>query len=209
VGDGTTLSTPLEWLKLVGPWITGGLAGAIVTALLGPRLTRIGLGPRLRIISKPESPHCNLGGAHGSQPYYWMRLIVENRGFTAAQRVEVAITRLKRDGKELPDFLVPLNIKWSHTSADHTPWIAPNRERHCEFGMVYRDSRDPVLVLQTEPRITPTGNLSAGEYDVELIVSADNAAPKKFEFVLYVSKGKWSDTSDSDMARWHRLVAKS
>ncbi len=45
---------------------------------------------------------------------------------------------------------------------------------------------------------------AAGEYEVELVVSADNAKPTSFKFKLHVGR-QWKE-NDHDLAQLYRLV---
>lgn len=211
----------------VGQWVAAiGTTCAVVVALFRDEALRRWRRPKLFVIAELKPPHCHKTSLGPYQVQrtalsivvsacYYLRLWVENRGKTRAERVQVFVARVSRkiaDGSysENTSFL-PMNLRWSHGLPDgrheiYAEGISPQMGKHCDLARIIdpanrKDVGDDIrglandaTVLALELEVMPnTGShlLAPGQYRIELHVAAANCAPSIRMLELTVT-GKWS-----------------
>ena len=159
-----------------------------------------------------------------------MRLLVWNRGRTAAQRVELTVADVCQRSKEgslklITDFL-PTALKWTHTEAPRCEYLGPDAKRLCNLGSfldtpaidVAPVSRPAgqcfVFATEIQPR-SGYNRLERGIYVVRIVATALNCKPDVVTLVINVGphllEGKASsfsifDAPDEVVAEVDRLV---
>jgi hypothetical protein len=214
----------------VGQWASACATFlAVLVALFKDGFTRLSRRPRLDLSALLKPPHCQIMQVHfsgqrvgptlGQTNCCFLRLWVENKGKTRAEKVQVFAAKLLRstvDGKYMEDSnFLPMNLIWSHGHVIggnreievYADGISPRMGKHCDFGHVMdpnyrRDLEEDIpglaatstvlaLALEVSPS-TLSHLLAPGTYRLELRVAAANSSPKTkiLEFGL---SGNWSD----------------
>lgn len=89
---------------------------------------------------------------------------------------------------EIKTFL-PMNLKWSHTHESNTN-ILPDIYRYCDFGSFRNDGANTYLLIDTIVQPNPVSGgkipniINPGEYEFEVITSAENVKPQTKRWVL-------------------------
>jgi hypothetical protein len=148
----------------------------------------------------------------------YLRLWVENVGNATARYVEVYARELRqrradRKFKRVEPF-PPMNPKWVHLPGFappmYFPMIAPNMGKHCDIGHIVDPAQrtqpglseeNPALGLTNQETsltfdlITAPNHkghiIGPGEYELDILVAADNAAPVAHAVEITL-KGPWS-----------------
>jgi hypothetical protein len=201
---------------------------AVLTALFKESYIRWRRRPVLNITITPERPDCEKTkytltysklqltshpvsafgpqGAQGvvttsdeiSADCYYLRLLVENKGKTSAERVQVFAAKLlkKQDDstfRKVRGFL-PMNLKWAHSHETYADVIHPGMCKHCNLGHVIdpfdrhgfpgeevlteASSDKTILSLDLEVQTNTRSHLIVpGVYKLELKVAGANCAP--------------------------------
>ena len=214
----------------VGQWV-GAVAtfAAVFVALFKDGFVRRWRSPKIELSAILELPHCQIMPVHYEiqrvaptfvqTNCYYLRLWVENKGKTRAEKVQVFAAKLLRraaDGefRNETNFL-PMNLLWSHGQIVgggreievYAEGISPRMGKHCDIGHIMNPSNrkelgedipglaagSTVLALALEVGPSTLSHLLApGTYHLELRVAAANSSPitKTLELTL---TGNWSD----------------
>lgn len=185
----------------IAQWVGAiGTIAAVVIALFKERIISFFKGPVLEV--SDITPHClllpvNLRDGSRTQGHYY-RLWVENNGKTAANEVQVFVSRLERriaDGsfERAPAFL-PTNLLWAYDGEPYARRILPEMGKHCDIGHVVGPSQrvaanedlpnlppgQSVLSLALEVKALHRPDLlSPGTYRLHLQIAAENCRPIK------------------------------
>ncbi len=215
-----------EWLAAIGT--IAAVVIALFLAVFHERLRRWGWHPLLdiRFTSSPPDCHSTIvtdKARNLALPCYYFRIRVCNSGNTSAENVEVFIERIERrraDGTyENWEQFLPLNLLWSHYKAVYFPKIAPDTEKYCDLGHIFRPEDRQQLELEGEDNrllglsqaetvmclelvVRPnTGShlLRRGEYKIWVVAVAANAAVERRTLELNLT-GLWFD-DESRMLR--------
>jgi hypothetical protein len=202
---------------------------AVLVALFKKELTSWLRRPKLELSVVLESPHCQIMPvqyeAQRVAPTLvqtnccYLRLWVENKGKTRAEKVQVFAAKLSRrvaDGRfiEEANFL-PMNLCWSHGKIIgnnremevYAEGISPQMGKQCDIGHIVNPANrkdwgedlpglvatNTLLALALEVPITTRSHLLApGTYRLELRTAAANSSPviKILELTL---TGNWFD----------------
>jgi hypothetical protein len=202
-------------------WVGAALTFlAILVALLKEELQHLWRRPVLNISVKTQPPDCHIGltkyyDSKGSvlaeANCYYLRLWVHNKGNSPATNVQVFATKLfmeptQKKTIEVENFL-PMNLRWAHTKEIFRDRIAPKMGRHCDLGHVadprlkhiHNEIRPDVpkdktvlfLDLEVAP-FTLVHLLPPGNYELKLIIAADNCRPIK-KVLKIMHSGNWFD----------------
>jgi hypothetical protein len=175
-----------------------GTFGAVFVALFKEELLRRWRKPNLVVSIKNHPPDCHMGLTAGGYNCYYFRLWVRNHGNVSATNVQLFASELsyETDLKQyVPiDNFLPMNLTWAHTMEIFRSRIAPEMGRHCDLGhiadpsfqKIHGEARTDVpadrtimsLALEQLP-FNKIHLLRPGNYRLQLIVVADNAAPIK------------------------------
>jgi len=175
--------------------------------------------PELTASIKVEPPDCHmitLGTGPSAVANFYMRIQVGNDGGVPAKDVEVFAAELRidqsGDWKRLTTFL-PMNLVWSHMQSQgkppviYYPMISPHMSKHCDLANIVDPARragsieeNPALGLtptQTSARfnvmVYPNHKgeiVGPGRYQIDLVVAASNARPKRFVAEIHLA-GNW------------------
>ncbi len=172
--------------------------------------------PVLEISTKTEPPHCISAPFRRSNDTFvsdsiYLRIWVENTGNLTAKLVEVYANYLRRkraegDWERVKEFPL-MNLRWSHLGSIYFPSIAPNMGKHCDVGHIadpehrHRLNEDSKKLKLTNQQASLAFDLMAkphyrghiigpGEYELDVIVAAENARPIKGTIGIYFS-GVW------------------
>ncbi|HXX35843.1 MAG TPA: hypothetical protein VEM15_15340 [Thermodesulfobacteriota bacterium] len=199
---------------------------AILVALFKEELQRLWRRAVLDLSVKTQPPDCHISMTTYRDPTtgtllaegncYYLRLWVQNNGNSPATNVQVFATKLLRETTpkkplEVGNFL-PMNLTWAHTKEIFRSRIAPKMGRHCDLGHIadpklrhiHNETRPDVpqdktvlfLDLEVAP-FTLVHLLQPGNYELRLIIAADNLRPIK-KVVKIVHSGNWFD-DEKDM----------
>jgi len=202
-------------------WVGAALTFlAILVALLKEELQRLWRRPVLNISVKTQPPDCHVGLTKYYDPKgsvlaeancYYLRLWVHNKGNSPATNVQVFATKLLMEPTskktiEVENFL-PMNLRWAHTKEIFRDRIAPKMGRHCDLGHVadprlkhiHNEIRPDVpkdkTVLFIDLEVAPFTLfhlLPPGNYELKLIIAADNCRPIK-KVLKIMHSGNWFD----------------
>jgi len=142
---------------------------------------------------------------------FYLRLWVENVGNTTARQVEVYAKELRRklaDGRwQRVDAFPPMNLKWSDVGGLYFARIAAKMGKHCDLGHIVDPARRSVInenaarLALNDQQTSLTFDLIAqpnhkghiigpGEYELDLLVAADNARPSSHTVTISLP-GRW------------------
>lgn len=203
-------------------WVGSALTFlAILVALFKEELQRFFRRPVLDVSVKIQPPDCHISWTTYHDPKtetvlagghcYYLRLWVHNKGNLTATNVQVFAAKLLRETVskkliEVGNFL-PMNLKWAHTKEIFRGRIAPKMGRHCDLGHIadprlkhiHKETRpdvpDDKTVLFLDLEVSPNTLihlLQPGNYDLELIIAADNTPPVN-KVVKIMHSGDWFD----------------
>lgn len=198
---------------------------AVLVALFKDEILRAWRKPQLTVSIMLASPDCHKTTldytvqketvVYGSAECYYLRLWIENKGKTRAERVQVFAAKLSRrnaDGsfKEVESFL-PMNLRWAHGQQGSqgpeifAEGISPKMGKHCDLGHVI-DPNHRVNIGENLPGVQPDETILAfdleiqpntkshliapGVYQLQLRVAAANCAPVTRTIELTIT-GKW------------------
>lgn len=174
--------------------------------------------PTFRVSIKAEPPDCvavpftTSDGTFVANSIY-LKLWIENIGNAAAKNVEVYATELRKlaDGEwRRISALPPMNLKWAHIGVMYFPTIAPQMGKHCDLGHIVDPLRRHLIPRENAPLleltdkqtslafdlIAPPNNkcyiVGPGDYQVDILVAAENAGPIKRTIELSLL-GTWND----------------
>jgi hypothetical protein len=146
---------------------------------------------------------------------YWLRVKVENKGHTRAEKVQVSASRLYYkpvgvDGEPSEDLKrhFPINLKWSHIHVPILDGISPGMPALCDIIALC----DPANPYWSKPAKTPpdttVGNLQLevdlppefqslrpGSWKLILRIGAANAKPIE-KTLLFSHTGEWKQDDD-------------
>ena len=172
--------------------------------------------PNFRLSIKTAPPDCvavpltEPDGTFLSDSIY-LRLWVENVGNVTAKNTEVYAKELRRkgaDGKwERVRVFPPMNLKWANSGGTYFPIIAPEMGKHCDVGHII-DPAHRQQLNEDAPRLNLSNQLTSlafdlvvipnhkghiigpGEYQLDIVVAAENARPIKRVIVISLA-GTW------------------
>ena len=207
--------TTADWFIAIGTLVlaVGTLALAVVAVFQDAIRARL-RHPTLRASIVTSPPDCvavpiRRGNLEANSVY--LRLLVENVGNTAAKNAEVYAKGLKRrcaDGTwESVRAFPPMNLKWAHLGTIYFAAIGPSMSKHCDMAHVidpslrYFFGEDNEDLGLTEAQASMTFDLMVapnhkghivgpGDYRLEIVLAAENAAPKIATIAVSFS-GTW------------------
>lgn len=172
--------------------------------------------PTFQISTKTGPPDCVAGpvnlldGSFVADSVY-LRVWVENVGNATARNVEVYAKELRRrradTNWERVSAFPPMNLRWANLGTIYFPSIAPEMGKHCDVGHVVDPARRHLL-KEDAPRLDLTNQQSSlafdlmvapnhrghivgpGEYQLDILVAAENVRPKKAKVVINL-RGPW------------------
>jgi hypothetical protein len=181
--------------------------------------------PCLHTSIKTEPPDCvavpftTTDGTFVADSIY-LRLWIENAGNVTAKNVEVYAKELRRKRAEgtwerVASF-PPMNLKWANYGQICFPSIAPEMGKHCDLGHIVDPAHrqkshedvprlnltDQQTSLAFDLMVAPNHRghiIGPGEYQLDILVAADNAHPIRRTIMISL-KGTW----DSDETRMLR-----
>jgi len=222
------LFTP-EWLTATGTILAAigtflAVIVAMLLALYGQRIGQVRFHPELNLDAKVQRPDadkvrrwCRFNGPQVTDlgEYYYFRLAVTNTGNTAANDVQVFLSKVERlngDQTETVSRFTPMNLIWTNT--EHLPakdrvtrsvLLADTPPVYCDLAHVgepqWRElSREDldnvpagkaVLGLDVEVTTYSKGHLlEPGNYRFSLTLAASNC--RSTQYVMEVSfPGEW------------------
>jgi len=150
---------------------------------------------------------------------YWVRLKVENKGRTRAEKIEVSASKLYYRPSVDVHFSedstrqhFPLNLKWSHTHVPIRDGISPGMSALCDIIALCdpayphwpkpanMPSNTTVGLLQLEVDLSPEfQSLRPGSWKLILRIGAANAKPIE-KALLFSHTGEWRQ-NDAEMRR--------
>jgi hypothetical protein len=211
----------------IGPAVT---FLAVVVALLRDEIRSIWKRPNLCPAIKLSAPDCHktwitytdkmTGAVTAQGDCYYLRLWVENRGRLRAEKVQVFLSKVKKqlaDGSFRPvKAFLPMNLRWAHSQPGNASpeifadGISPGMGKHCDLGHVLHPllraqvketlpeaSRDKIILsldLEVQPS-TLSHLLLPGVYRLEVKIGAANARPVTRSFELNLT-GEWFDNEE-------------
>ncbi len=181
--------------------------------------------PSFQVSVRTEPPDCvsvpftTFDGTFVADSIY-LRLWVQNVGNATAKNAEVyakEVRRQRADGSwERVGTFPPMNLKWANIGTVYFPSIAPDMGKHCDIGHVVDPARRHLL-REDAPRLVLTDKqtslafdlmaapnnrshiIGPGEYQVDVLVAAENVRPKK-QTVAISLRGPW-DPDETKMLR--------
>lgn len=209
-----------DWLVAVGTLSLGFLA------VFGDRLRDWLFAPRLVVTCRARTPDCALMPILYSEKIgaviltskigdaLYVRLWIENRGWTAARNVEVfakSLRRARRDEtwEDIGSF-PRMNLGWTHTDDIYMPRISRKMGRYCDLGRVAKPADREKLgegrpdlelgrtsfVFGVKPQPSNLKHIvGPGTYEVKVLVAAENVRPVEKHIKVRLD-GAWYDDED-------------
>ena len=219
VAGGVAAGRVPEWLTAIGT--VAAVVVALFLAVFHEHLRRWWWHPTLeiRLRNSPPDSHRTIWTHQARNlalPCYYFRIRVHNSGNASAENVEVFIERIERrraDGEyENWQQFLPLNLLWSHYGFVYFPKIAPDTEKYCDLGHIFRPDQRQQLEREGEDNrllglsetetvmcldlaVRPnTGShlLPRAEYRIGVVAVAANAAVERRTLELNLT-GQWFD----------------
>jgi hypothetical protein len=215
-------SSAAQWFGAVATFL------AVIVALFKDSIREWRRKPKL-IVTCENSPPCTVrtplfvkdsrtGTLLWSGDSYWVRVKVENKGRTRAEKVQVSLSNLyyrpNVDGEFSEDagHHFPLNLKWAHIGVPILDGISPDMVALCDV-IALSDPANPhrpqlaniplnatVGQLQLEVNLPPEfDSLRPGAWKLTLRIGAANAKPIE-KTLLFSHTGEWRQ-NDVDMRR--------
>ncbi|MFZ1136065.1 MAG: hypothetical protein WAN69_14025 [Candidatus Korobacteraceae bacterium] len=220
-----------DWIAAIGTILLAILAvfqDKIRAWLARPKLElQAGIGPPYSYKTSWVYPYWPI--PHGAEaeteyfPCYYFRLAIRNNGNVAAHQVELFAASLSSCGTNGQLVTVkrftPMNLMWAHEHKVYLPVLSPKMTKFCDLAHLvdprFRSkldydlpgvpANDCVLAfdLQVEPKMK--GHLlEPGEYQLTLIVAAENARPREY-VVKFTFSGEWYDAEETMFDAGFRL----
>jgi hypothetical protein len=203
--------------EVIANWVVavGTLIVAAVAVFQEP-IRSLFYRPRFRPSIKTEPPDCvmvpfNIDGTFVANAVY-LRLWVKNFGSATAKNAEVyarALRRQRADGEwERIGTFPPMNFKWAYLGIIYFPGgIAPEMGKHCDIGHITDPARRHILnedapslglsdqqtSLAFDLMAAPSNRthiVGPGEYQLDILVAAENVRPIKRTIAISV-RGAW------------------
>lgn len=212
--------TVADWLVVVGTLVLA------TVAVFQETIRGWFYHPGFKVSTMTEPPDCVAvpftapDGTFIADSLY-LRLWVENVGNATAKNAEVYAKELRRqraDGTwERVGAFPPMNLRWANLSGGiYFPSIAPGMGKHCDVGHIADPARRHLLredapglaltarqtSLAFDLMVAPNHRghiIGPGEYQLDILVAAENARPVKRTIVISL-RGTW----DADEARMLR-----
>lgn len=215
-------SSPAQWFGAVSTFL------AVIVALFKDSIRESWRKPKL-IATCENSPPCIIrtpyfvndrttGNLLWTGDSYWVRVRVENKGRTRAEKVQVSASKLyykpgvDGDFSEDSRHHFPLNLKWTHIGVPILDGISPDMAALCDI-IALCDPANPywpkpantpsdttVGRLQLEVELPPEfHSLRPGSWKLILRIAAANAKPIE-KTLLFSYTGEWRQ-NDVDMRR--------
>ncbi len=215
-------SSAAQWAGAVATFL------AVLVALFKDSIREWWRKPELEITCRNEPPwtvrtplfvHDAAGRLLWTGDSYWVRVKVENKGRTRAEKVQVSLSKLcyspGPDASSSEDSTrqhFPLNLKWSHYHVPILDGISPAMAALCDI-IALSDPANPHIpkvanaplniaigMLQLEVDLPPEFNsLRPGYWKLCLRIAAANAKPID-KTLLFSHTGEWRQ-ADTDMRR--------
>ena len=214
-------SSPAQWAGAVVTFL------AVLVALFKDSIREWWRKPELEITCRNEPPwtvrtplfvNDAAGRLLWAGDSYWVRVKVENKGRTRAEKVQVSVSKLcyspGLDGSFSEDSRqhFPLNLKWSHYHVPLLDGISPHMAALCDV-IALSDPANPhwqkppntpsnttIGRLQLEVDLPPEfHSLRPGCWELSLRIAAANAKPID-KTLLFSHTGEWRQ-HDVDMRR--------
>jgi hypothetical protein len=197
---------------------TLALAGATVLALLAAPLRRWIVRARLtmEIRTRPPDMHKILMTTRppeaSSRYTIYMRIRVVHKRGAPAENAEIMTTSLRRLAgreSEVVTTFLPLNLAWSNSlSPTSTLRIPHGGFRFCDLGHFVRSTTgETVLYLDpifkpnpVEESGIPPYAIPAGDYEIELVLAADNTRPQTCRWQIQFGP-EWSEVQSEMLER--------
>jgi len=214
-------SSAAQWFGAVATFL------AVMVALFKDSIREWRRKPKL-IVTCENSPPCTVrtplfvhdlsGNLLWTGGSYWVRVKVENKGRTRAEKVQVSLSKLyykpgvDGDFSEDERHHFPLNLMWSHIHTPILDGISPDMVALCDV-IALSDPANPlrpqlpnipsnatVGQLQLEVKLPPEfDSLRPGSWKLTLRIGAANAKPIE-KTLLFSHTGEWRQ-NDVDMRR--------
>jgi hypothetical protein len=214
-------STAAQWFGAVATFL------AVIVALFKDSIREWRRKPKL-IVTCENSPPCTVrtplfvhdldGNLLWTGGSYWVRVKVENKGRTRAEKVQVSLSKLYYKPGVAGDFSederhhFPLNLMWSHIHTPILDGISPDMVALCDIIAL----SDPANPLRPQLPNTPSNatvgqlqlevklpvefdSLRPGSWKLTLRIGAANAKPID-KTLLFSHTGEWRQ-NDVDMRR--------
>ncbi len=216
---------PVDWSQLMAiatVVIAFGTILLALVALFGNAISRWLRRPKLEVEVNPNPPHCHktfLSTDTGEvvADCYYFRVLIENRGKTAARNVEVFAEELLRKTKggeyKTVSSFIPMQLIWSNIGQMLYPALHPDAKRHCDVfhivdpsgratqlanSMENADREDiprdkAILSFDTRAKANTKGHLQPpGDYHLKIVVTSENT--KALQKTLRIeTTGDWID----------------
>jgi hypothetical protein len=229
-------STLAQWAGAVATF------GAVLVALFKDPIRGLWNKPKLKVTCTTEDPETvrvqtttwqgrwfgapGGGGGRWDGYSYFVRIKVENKGRTRAEKVQVGAMKLARQSADRKSFAtvpttLPFNMRWSNsppTAATVLDGISRNMWAFCDIvsffhpGNPYQrrpadaNPAETVGKLELEFDLPSEWHLLApGTYQLTLRIGGANVAPID-RIVEFAHDGKWTD-DDEAMRRNHLAVS--
>jgi hypothetical protein len=214
-------SSSAQWAGAVATFF------AVLVALFKDSIREWWRKPKLEITCRDEPPWTArtplfMGDGGGSLLWtgdsYWVRVKVENKGRTRAEKVQVSVSKLyyspghEESYSEDSRQHFPLNLRWSHYHVPLLDGISPKMAALCDV-IALSDPANPswpkppntppnttIGRLQLEVDLPPEfHSLRPGRWKLYLRIAAANAKPID-KALLFSHTGEWRE-HDADMRR--------
>jgi hypothetical protein len=216
-------SSAAQWFGAVATLL------AVIVALSKDSIREWWRKPKL-IATCENSPPCNVrtplfvndpttGNLLWTGDSYWVRVKVENKGRTRAEKIQVSLSKLyyrpavvDGDYSEVLNHHLPINLRWTHVHVPIQDGISPDMSALgdiialCDPGNPHwpKPANIPpnttVGRLQLEVDLPPEfHSLRPGSWKLTLRIGAANAKPID-QTLLFSHTGEWRQTDD-DMRR--------
>jgi hypothetical protein len=203
---------------------------AIVTVILatvaifGKSIGRWLRRPILDVEARCQLPDCRKTSFNFLADVYYFRILVTNKGKSAARNVEVYVTQLLKKEKDgtykIRSSFSPDNLKWSNINKSIYPAIPPNSGRLCVVFHIVDPSKrvDPslktlmeyedanallippgktIMNIDTATRTNRKDYLQLpGEYRLDIVVSAENSSSVVHKELKIIHTGDWYSNED-------------
>ena len=125
----------------------------------------------------------------------FIRLLVQNAGRSAAQRVEVVVTdawrRIPDQGWRLVSGFLPTALTWTHTELAWCEQLGGGVQRLCDLGVLTEDGALGAIggYFRLVTEIDPTSQyntLAVGDYILQISATAINARPANLSLRLII-----------------------
>jgi hypothetical protein len=225
----------IDWEKVqwgsFAQWFSAiASTAAVIVALFKEPVMAWWRRPKLMVRASPSQPDIDKiqnsypmpGSPAGFPPMvgyadcYFLRLWVENKGKSRAEKVQVFVAKIQQitpNGTFPLSSFLPMNLRWAFDTEKHyhaevfADGISPGMGIHCNLARVtdpakrklvredHPDAASEQTVLHLETEMKPNNNchiLAPGTYHLELLIAGANCRPTSHTVEITIT-GKWFD----------------